>query len=84
MVIKNIIITQKFENDIKHVRDSAIKQKIKKQINKLVNFPNSGKPLKYALKGERTIYITSYRLIYSVSGDVLFLLRFEHRKEVYA
>lgn len=42
-----------------------------------------GKPLRYGLKGEWSVRISSYRLIYAVQGDRLILLRFEHRKEGY-
>jgi len=57
---------------------------IKKQISKIMERPEIGKPLKYFLKGERMIYIWPYRLIYTISGgDKLILLRFEHRKDAY-
>jgi len=39
--------------------------------------------LRYDLKGERTVYVKPYRLIYAYQETVLYLLRFEHRKEVY-
>ncbi|MGR3310886.1 MAG: type II toxin-antitoxin system RelE family toxin [Candidatus Brocadiales bacterium] len=42
-----------------------------------------GKPLGNILKGERTIYIKPYRLIYKVDGEIIYLLRFQHRKEAY-
>jgi len=83
MVIKEVIPTQKFEDDTKHIKDALLKEKIKKQINKIVERPEAGKPLRYALKGERTVYIKPYRLIYSVSVETIILLRFEHRKDVY-
>ncbi|MBS3140863.1 type II toxin-antitoxin system RelE/ParE family toxin [Candidatus Woesearchaeota archaeon] len=82
MVISEIIKTQKFEDDIKH-KDSLLKERIKKQIAKIIESPEIGKPLKYSLKSERTIYIKPYRLIYTLSNETLILLRFEHRKEVY-
>jgi len=83
MVISEIIRTQKFEDDTKHIKDSLLKERIKKQIAKVIESPEIGKPLKYSLKGERTIYIKPYRLIYTLSNETLILLRFEHRKEVY-
>jgi mRNA-degrading endonuclease RelE of RelBE toxin-antitoxin system len=39
--------------------------------------------MRYGLRGEWSIYLKPYRLIYKVDGDKLILLRFEHRKEVY-
>ncbi|MEM5829568.1 MAG: type II toxin-antitoxin system RelE/ParE family toxin [Candidatus Aenigmatarchaeota archaeon] len=83
MVIKEVIWTQKFEDEFKKVKDTAIKERIKKQIEKIIKNPDVGKPLRFELKGERAVYIKSYRLIYSAIGDKLYLLRFEHRKKVY-
>ncbi len=76
--------TDKFEIEVKKIRDSSLKEKIKKQIEKVVNDPNVGKPLRFQYKGERTVYVKPYRLIYSWDGKELTFLRFEHReKEVY-
>ena len=83
MVIKKIIRTDKFERDIKSIKDKTIKEKIKKQIRKIIEHPEIGKPLKYDLHGERSVYIKPFRLIYALKEDKLFLLRFRHRKEVY-
>lgn len=81
--IKTVVYTQKFERDVKKVRDGSLKGRLEKQIRKDVDCPGSGKPLRYGLKGEWTIRVEPYRLIYSVEGDKLILLRFEHRKGVY-
>ena len=78
-----VLWTQKFKQDFKHVKDSSTREKILKQIKKIADMPEKGKPLKYSLKGERTIYIKPYRLIYSYAKDILILLRFGHRKKVY-
>ena len=83
MVISNIVLTQKYEKDIKHIKEPDTKERIKKQIQKIIENPEIGKPLQYSLRGERTIYIKPFRLIYAVEGTALILLRFEHRKEVY-
>ena len=72
-----------FKNEIKKIRDNAVKEKIKKHIAKIVNNPEIGKPLRHDLKGERAVYIKPYRLIYSVASDTIYILRFEHRKDVY-
>jgi addiction module RelE/StbE family toxin len=81
--IKFIIPTEKFEKEFKKIKDKGLKEKLKKQIVKMIENPDFGKPLRYNLKGERTVYVKPYRLIYKVEGDKLILLRFEHRKEVY-
>jgi len=81
--IKEIIWTQKFEQEFKKIRDRATQDKLEKQIRKIIENPHFGKPLKYDLREEWTIYIKPYRLIYRADGDKLILLRFEHRKKVY-
>jgi mRNA-degrading endonuclease RelE of RelBE toxin-antitoxin system len=81
--IKEIVYTQKFERDVRKLRDGLMKEKLGKQIRKITEDPEAGKPLRYGLKGEWTVRIAPYRLIYAVQGDRLLLLRFEHRKTVY-
>lgn len=81
--IKEIVYTEKFERDVRKVRDSLLKEKLGKQIRKIAENPDFGKPLRFGLKGEWTIRVAPYRLIYAVQGDRLILLRFEHRKDVY-
>ncbi len=81
--IKTIITTEKFERDVKKIKDKGLKEKLQKQIRKITENPDFGKPLRYDLKGELTIYVKPFRLIYKVEGDKLVLLRFEHRGKVY-
>jgi addiction module RelE/StbE family toxin len=83
VVIRNVIWTEKFERELKKVKDKTVKGRVKKQIQKILEDPETGKPLRFELKGERSIRIPPYRLIYAVEGDTLYLLRFEHRKAVY-
>jgi len=76
--IKRIAYSEKFERDVNKVRDSLLKERVKDQVRKIAESPEVGKPLQYGLKGERTVRISPYRLIYAVQGDPLILLRFEH------
>jgi len=77
-----VIYTEKFEKEVKKI-ENFIKDKVIKQISKIVQNPNVGKPLRYNLKGERTIYVKPFRIIYSFSNNTIYFLRFEHRKDVY-
>lgn len=81
--IKEIVWTEKFEKEFKKIKDRAVQDRIEKQIKKIKENPDFGKPLRYNLKGERAIRIDPFRLIYSVIGDKLCLLRVEHREKVY-
>ena len=76
------IYTEKFEREFRKA-DTSIKQQAVKQINKIIASPEIGKPLQYDLKGERTVYVKPYRIIYSFFNNTVYFLRFEHRKEVY-
>lgn len=81
--IKSVVYTGKFEREFKKVKDNKVKEQLKKQIEKIIENPSVGKPLRYDLKGERTVYVKPYRLIYSFEGGRLFLLRFKHHKDAY-
>tara|TARA_Y100000310_G_scaffold345258_1_gene463176 strand:+ start:4004 stop:4246 length:243 start_codon:yes stop_codon:yes gene_type:complete len=56
--------------------------KLEKQVKKIIKNPEVGKPLHYK-RGERSLYIKPFRLIYAVNGENIFLLKFDHRKRVY-
>ncbi|MHB8548940.1 MAG: type II toxin-antitoxin system RelE family toxin [Thermoplasmataceae archaeon] len=83
VTIDEIVYTSKFEHDVRRLKDKGIKVRLEKNIRKIIENPEIGKPLSYALKGERTIRIPPFRLIYSISKNRLILLRFEHRSNVY-
>ena len=83
MVISQIVWSDKFKKEVLKIKDGKLKERLQGQIQKIVECPDLGKPLRYDLKGERVIYVKPYRLIYAYQGTILYLLRFEHRKEVY-
>ncbi|WP_456473867.1 type II toxin-antitoxin system RelE family toxin [Candidatus Pyrohabitans sp.] len=82
-MIKEVIWTRRFETSFKKIKDKKTKEKTIKQIERIIADPSVGKPLRYGLKGERSVRITPYRLIYKVEGDRLYLLRFFHRGKGY-
>lgn len=73
--------SNKFIKDIKKL-DNFERDKLEKQIRKIVENPEIGKPLKYK-RGERSLYIKPFRLIYTIIHKDIILLKFEHRKNVY-
>ena len=83
MVIEKVIPTDKFVRDVKRLRDRKTKERIDVEVKRIRENPDIGKPLGYGLKGERSVRIPPYRLIYAVIGTNLILLRFEHRDGVY-
>ena len=83
VVITEVIWTRKFERELRKLGDKTVKDRVKDRIEKMLDNPETGKPLRFALKGERSIYVPPYRLIHAVQGETLYLLRFEHAKTVY-
>ncbi|MCK5708033.1 MAG: type II toxin-antitoxin system RelE/ParE family toxin [Candidatus Aureabacteria bacterium] len=73
--------SKRFIKNIKNL-DKSEREKLKKQIKKIIENYQVGKPLKYK-RGERSLYIKPFRLIYAVRGDEIILLKFDHRKRVY-
>ena len=59
--IDEIVYTSKFEHDVRRLKDKGIKDRLEKNIRKIIENPEIGKPLSYALKGERTIRIPPFR-----------------------
>lgn len=70
-----------FIKQTKHL-DPFLLEKLRKQIEKIIENPTVGKPLKYR-HHERSLYIKPFRLIYARRGNELVLLKFEHRKSAY-
>ena len=50
---------------IHKIKDNVQKENIKKHIKKIIQQPEIGKPMRYARKGTRELYIGSYRLAYA-------------------
>jgi len=68
---------------ISKIKDYAAKEKIKKQIKRIVENPEIGKPMRYTRKGTRELYIGSYRLAYAYFKDKerLIFLDIYHKNE---
>ncbi len=63
-----MVITEFDENFKKlfsKIKDPSLKEKIIKQIGKLKENPELGKPMRYTRKDTREVYIGSYRLSYA-------------------
>jgi mRNA-degrading endonuclease RelE of RelBE toxin-antitoxin system len=70
-----------FKKNVKGL-EQELRDRLEKQIRKIIENPTVGKPLKYK-RGERSLYIKPFRLIYAIRGDEIILLKFEHRSRVY-
>ncbi|PIU61343.1 hypothetical protein COS83_04360 [archaeon CG07_land_8_20_14_0_80_38_8] len=61
----NVSFSADFEKIIKKIKDKLLKNKITKQINKIIENTEIGKPMKFARKGTREVYISPFRLSYA-------------------
>ncbi len=58
-----------FLKKIHKIKDASVKERVKKQIKKILEDPEIGKPMRYARKGTRELYIGSFRLSYDYLKD---------------
>lgn len=72
-----------FEQKVRKIKNSADKEKIKKQMVKILESPDIGKPMRYSRKGTREVYVSSFRLsyIYSQQENSVLFLDLYHKDE---
>ena len=63
-----------FEESVKKTKDNLLKLRIKKQIDKIIENPEVGKPMRFSRKGTREVYVSPYRLSYLYLKSSLSLL----------
>ncbi len=65
------------------VKNKADQDRIKKQIHKIVENPDIGKPMRYGRKGTREVHLGSFRLSYAYlkEENKLIFLDFYHKDE---
>jgi addiction module RelE/StbE family toxin len=78
-----IIFSDEFRKDFKKIKDKTTRLKIIKQLKKLSQSPEAGKPLKYDLKNHRSVRVPPFRIIYRLEEDKIIINCFDHRKDVY-
>ena len=70
-----------FARIIRKIRDNSLKERVKKQIQKIIADPEIGKPMKYARKSTRELYVAPFRLsyLYVKEEDKVLLLDLYHK-----
>ncbi|MEK6938285.1 MAG: type II toxin-antitoxin system RelE/ParE family toxin [Nanoarchaeota archaeon] len=65
------------------IKNNAEQERIKKQIHKIIENPETGKPMRYTRKGTREVYIGSFRLsyVYIREENKLIFLDLYHKDE---
>lgn len=73
----------RFRTIVNKIRDNLFKIKVKKQIRKIKENPEIGKPLRNIRKGTREIYIKPFRLsyIYLREEDKIIFLDLYHKNK---
>ena len=74
-----VIFDPDFRKDFKKIKDNSTKEKIIKQISKIKDNPEIGKPMRYGRKKTRELYISPFRLSYKVEGDTIYILALYHK-----
>ncbi len=72
-----------FHKTFSKVKDASLKERIIKQIAKIKENPEIGKPMKYNRKGTRELYILPFRLsyLYLKEENKVIILDLYHKDE---
>ena len=79
-----VVYGRNFEKQVRKIKDEKLKEKVKKQIRKILEDPKGcGKPMRYARKGTREVRIKPFRLsfAYVEKEDKIIFLDFYHKDE---
>lgn len=72
-----------FKKRFSKIKDRLLKEKIKKQVLKIKNNPEIGKPMRYDRRGTREVYIPPFRLSYKYlkERNRIFFIVIYHKDE---
>ena len=76
-----IIIDENFKKKFQKIKNNQTKEKIIKQIEKIKDNPEIGKPMQYERKGTRELYISPYRLSYELEEGKIYILDIYHKDQ---
>jgi len=79
----NVSFEAVFEKNIGKIKDNLLKEKVKKQIAKIISLPESGKPMRFSRKGTREVYVPPFRLSYEYKKEIntIIFLDLYHKDE---
>jgi mRNA-degrading endonuclease RelE of RelBE toxin-antitoxin system len=72
-----------FLKTIGKIKDAALKERVKKHVEKIVGDPEIGKPMRYERKGTRESHVQPYRIAYAYDQqeETLIFLDLYHKDE---
>ena len=74
-----VIFDPIFKKNFKKIKDKSLKEKVIKQVSKIKDNPEIGKPMMYERKGTRELYINPLRLSYKIEGGIIYILALYHK-----
>jgi addiction module RelE/StbE family toxin len=77
--VVEVIFDPNFKKDFKKIKDKSVKEKIIKQVSKIRDNPEIGKPMRFDRKGTRELYISPWRLAYKVEGEIVYIIALYHK-----
>jgi mRNA-degrading endonuclease RelE of RelBE toxin-antitoxin system len=80
----NIGYEDNFLKTVSKIKDNSIKEQVKKQIKKIIENPEIGKPMMYDRKGTRELYVSPFRLSYCYlkhENKIIFLELYHKKKQ---
>ena len=77
----SVVFDPLFKKNFQKVKDSVLKERIIKQISKIKDNPDVGKPMRFDRKGTRELYLSPFRLSYNAEGDTVYILDLYHKDE---
>lgn len=80
-----IIYSDEFERALRKwkKRDHYLFEQLVNKMERIINDPTVGKPLRYTLKNRRRIHINSFVLVYEFHNDEVRFIDFDHHDRVY-
>jgi mRNA-degrading endonuclease RelE of RelBE toxin-antitoxin system len=78
-----VIYTKEFQRLFSKLKDWSLRERVIKQIEKIADNPDVGKPMRHGRKGTREFYVGSHRLSYEFfkHEDKVYLLDLYHKDE---
>lgn len=82
-MVADAVYTDAFERSVRKIKDAAVKGRVKDKIKEILARPAIGKPLRFERKGERSVRVPPFRIIYALQGNTVYFLDFDKRDRVY-
>ncbi|MFA5856259.1 MAG: type II toxin-antitoxin system RelE/ParE family toxin [Candidatus Pacearchaeota archaeon] len=78
-----IIYTDRFKKTLSKIKDNNLKERVTKQIIKIIENSEIGKPMSYNRKGTRELYVSPFRLSYALiaHNNTIYFLDLYHKDE---